>query len=398
MHQLPPPLPPTFATGHASIRDARRAIEGIAGLAHSTLRAMAAAPLQVPWFEAKVAIGLHIEVLANFFVEIEQRRLEIARGANPVLAEPDERLASFENLSGAATLGQLASMQHDLVSQIEGHLQSTNPVLDYPTVRILTRALRELRQVRDWHQEAHEAVLGSGGEHRVSSLSRSVGSATRRTSAMRDTTPPTFSNTRDYRTESDQFTGNEYADHVLELAWVNRDEIDAIETFGLVLFDLLPEIPLEMINDLGRFCADEARHAWIGRDLIEAHGLCNETLPVSTIGIDVRAQMSGWQALTQITMFGELGIIGPMRQLAKDARKNEDWSTCHAFEFISSDELQHLRRSTSWIASAHPAGSLDAAEEDARRCAAKLLASEGVVGEDYYLQLSKREIFEMLGE
>ncbi|MDJ0643353.1 MAG: hypothetical protein QNJ15_11085, partial [Erythrobacter sp.] len=45
--------------------DARRAIEGIAGLAHSTLRAMAAAPLQVPWFEAKVAIGLHIEVLAS---------------------------------------------------------------------------------------------------------------------------------------------------------------------------------------------------------------------------------------------------------------------------------------------------------------------------------------------
>jgi hypothetical protein len=131
--------------------------------------------------------------------------------------------------------------------------------------------------------------------------------------------------------------------------------------------------------------------------MLERLGHHSFELPVSTIGIDIRAQMSGWHALAQISLFGELGIIGPMRKLARDARVRGDDLTATAFDFICSDELTHLRTARGWLKKLQPRG-IDHIERETKQIAAHLLDRAGILNEDYYLALSKSQIAELLGE
>jgi hypothetical protein len=389
-----------------TFEDAVKGMSELAALAHGAVRAFACAPLLVPWFEAKVAIGLHLEPIVNLYVQLEERRLQLRKAANDCAGICDPLLARMPTLGAEEALALIyGSLLDELIRALERYLASVDHVLDYPSLRIIQNGLASLQDAEAWGKTAVSEIekldLAVAPRQTCSHSQRTkpeLCSVERPKFATRDASSPSFGGTRNYRAIANCFTGDEYSDRRLELAWINRDEIDAVETFGLVIFDLLDYVPLAMIGDLARSCSDEARHAWTGRALIDALGHSQEDLPVSVIGIGVRAQMTGWQALTQITMFGELGIIRPMLDLANSARSHADTETANAFDFIANDELLHLRTSSSWIRRNHPAGSVKAAEEEAQRVAGSLLERAGILGEDYYITLTKAEIFEILGE
>jgi hypothetical protein len=71
---------------------------------------------------------------------------------------------------------------------------------------------------------------------------------------------------------------------------VQRDELDAIETFANVLFDL-KEAPFSLLQTLARFVEDESRHAEAGQIALRELGYEPFSVPCSVIGINVRASM-----------------------------------------------------------------------------------------------------------
>ena len=293
-----------------------------------------------------------------------------------------------------------------LHGEFERAATAADTLLDGPTVRTLRRAAAELSSMLAW---SAEAVVAAGSADQLELVTGQVRDAGLRAgpapalgrprSAARDERYTTFDRTRDYRSAPDwRDADDEYTNTLVELLRVNRDEIDAIETFALALFDLVEELPVEALRHLARLAWDEARHAATGHTGLDE--LCADGFApaCSMIGINLRAAMNGYDAWAQITLFGELGIIGPMRALARSARERGDHRTQAMFDFVCADEVMHLRESRRWLDELHPAGGLEAAAETVRRLAARLLDEQGVLPTEHYLALSREEIFALVGE
>lgn len=292
-----------------------------------------------------------------------------------------------------------------LYRSAERIIQNSDLSLDRPRIRCLDRMLRDISTLHTWALETNGKTACAGFES-VSparppqhQLTCKVDDLQRLHCSRRQPNEKTFGHTRRYREAAPELFGqDEYRNACIELAWTNRDEVDAVETFALVLFDLLNKVPAAMIRDLGQFCADEARHAMIGEHLLFTYGVNADELPVSTIGIDLRIRMRGWTALAQISLFGEAGIIGPMRALAHDAKGRHDFQTANAFAAIVRDELFHLKCGMGWLLKEHPDSSLEAIENNTKAKAAEILSELGIVNIEYYLGLSRKEICDLVGE
>lgn len=408
-----PRLPMPIQGGVAQGLDTEETCAELAELASrckEVLRAFCACILSVPQFEAKIAFGLHIQVLADLFAALQTRRFQLARAPATLPLWDDGRTATIMRRSAPVEI--VSGLYQDVIAELAGRLEDllrqSNALLDHPTRRMLTPFAVELAELRGWGEEAVAAYLAADPDPAAAQQlaswleelrqSKPGPAPCRPTAAVRDPAFDTFAHTRNYRSLSGVFSGDPYADSRLELVWVNRDEQDAVETFAIVLHDLIDSAPLDVIHGLGRMCADEARHALIGHRMLEELGLRPQDFPVSTIGIDLRARLTGWEALAQISLFGELSIIGPMRHLAEQARERGDLATARSFEFICSDEVLHLRNALRWLKTMHPAQDISAVEAQTRRSAARLLAERGLVREAEYMELSKSDIFALLGE
>jgi len=93
-----------------------------------------------------------------------------------------------------------------------------------------------------------------------------------------------------------------------------------------------------------------------------------------------------------------LNIVNRLNLLAQQAYARGDDVVGKVFDFIHADELTHIRRGRKMIREMAPAESPAKVEELARRLAARRLAEEGVLGEDYVLTLSRKQIGDLLGE
>ncbi|WP_113704623.1 hypothetical protein [Nonomuraea lactucae] len=382
----------------------------------ATVRLLAASALDVPGFEAKLAIGEALHALTEVAASVEERTAELGRRTAPADRAPGtgtrSRLAAALSSPAGA---RLAAMPDDWLRPLLGTFGSAafDPLLDGPSERVRRRALLDMGDAFTWFFEAEGRLAEAAGEAppapgasgspasqaSCSPAPRASGSLSRPTMGVRDARFRTFEHTRDYRKAADwRCSASEYEDDLIELLRVNRDEIDALETFALALFDLVEEAPLEALRHLARLAWDEARHAAIGHTLLAERGVDPYGYECSMIGIRVRGAMSGWDAWTQITLFGELGIIGPMRALVREAQKRGDDRVAAAFGFVCRDETMHLHDSRRLLAEHHPLGDLSAAGERARAHAGRTLQELGLFEAEQFEKLDGRQIFELLGE
>jgi hypothetical protein len=399
------PWPPRFRSSPGGNPAAARArLEDISRRLWSTVRLVSASTLDVPDMEFKLAAGELLHVLVSGAARVERRSEQLGRRVRPYRHHClDHTVASALTLQPVPD--RLAVLGHrwlpDLSVAVASALDASDPLLDAPSAAALRATGDELAHVLPWFGEAADSA-GCDRQHADKlwdALADSVSRPTRPVNGARDDRFTTFSDTRDYRSAPGwNGTGSEYEDDLLELAWVNRDELDAVETFALTLFDLVDEADLEVLEHLARLAWDEARHSAIGHAVLAASGTDPFTLPSSTIGIRLRGAMSGWDAWAQITLYGELSIIRPMRELAAAARCVGDRPTAESFEFICSDEAMHLRESRVLLDRFHPAGGLEAVSDQVRRRAAELLDEQGVLPREHYLALTRQEIFRMIGE
>jgi hypothetical protein len=411
------PLPPGLAGAASPAAPKSRAADGLRQLSAclwSAAELISGGLPAVAEFEAKLGMGLHLYQLTDALAACEARLDEL--GAPPRGRRPRAGGARL----GAETPGHqilwlaYGELLRRAVQQAESGLTAPGALADGPTRRLLRLHLPELRAALEWGVDAVDRYRAAmtpaeaaafdrwraGLDIRVPAATAGHGHAARMTGALRDSRFTLFSDTRDYRagqpepaTEADR-----YAADLLELARTNRDEIDALETFALVYFDLLDEAPVAMLHDLARTAWDEARHALLGHELLAHTGRDPYRTPCSMIGIEVRSRLGGWDALAQISLFGELNIIGPMRALAHRAHERGDQLTGDAFDHICADESLHLQRVRGWLRSHHPLRDLTVIEEHTKRVAGRELERAGVLGEDYFVRLTSREIFELLGE
>ncbi|MEU9096818.1 hypothetical protein [Streptomyces sp. NPDC048361] len=404
----------------ASPEDSRDRLVELAGEAWTVTRLLAASTLDVAEFEAKLALAEAVHAVVEVAASCEERAGEL--GAAP---KPGQRLgadradaADQREVRLAAALAappgqRLARLPREwllpLIAMFED--RTFDALLDGPSERVRRRGLSDLKDAFGWLVETGEQLELAGGQEQFADAGTApaeaglhasppaVRTARRPTMGRRDERFATFENTRDYRGAADWHdAGSPYDNDLLELVRVNRDEIDALETFALALFDLVAEADLESLRHLARLTWDEARHAAIGQELLRERFGDPYAHECSMIGIRVRGQMNGWTAWTQITVFGELGIIGPMRALAREAHRRGDDRIAHAFGFITSDETMHLRDSRRLLERNHPSGGLARAADAAREEAGRILEGLGLYDAEHFAQLDERQIFELLGE
>jgi hypothetical protein len=409
--QQPLPWPAPYVTRPGAAP--HRSVERLAALladTWGTVRVLCASLLDVPQMEFKLAGAQAVYELAELAAAIEQRLAELGVRRPSRLPDVPEVAVHGQVLASDAVAMRVALIQEILLEPLLLRLGSlraaTDPVLDGPTHRILGQGGCALTDPCAWFADATKAVRARLGGPAVDAAVQKASVpadpppvVSRPHTAARDARLSTFGETGDYRSAPDwRDTGSPYEDTLIELARVNRDEIDAIETFALALFDLVPTASLATLRHLARLTWDESRHAAAGHALLAERGFDPYQLSCSTIGIRLRAAMDGWDAWAQITLYGELGIVGPMRELAKAAAGNGDERTAAVFTFICADEVMHLRESRRLLDAEHPGGGLEKVAETVRLRAAALMDQFGILPKEKYLSLTPSEIFSLLGE
>lgn len=410
--QQPLPWPRRYVTHPGATH--RQSIERLATLVTDTwgtARVLCASLLDVPQLEFKLAGAQVVHELAEFAAATEQRLAELgvsrpSRSPGALEAAKHVRVLASDAANLRVALIHEVLLQ-PLLRRLDTDRAATDPVLDGPTHRLLGHGRHALTDACTWFADTTEAIRARLGGPAVDAAAReaacpaepSAGTISRPRMAARDARLPTFGETRDYRGAPDwRDTGSAYTDTLIELARVNRDEIDAVETFALALFDLVPAASVETLRHLARLTWDESRHAAAGHALLQEHGFNPYELSCSTIGIRLRAAMNGWDAWAQITLYGELGIIGPMRELAKAAALRGDDRTSAVFTFICADEVMHLRESRKRLDGEHPSGGLATVAETVRQRAAALMDDFGILPKEKYLSLTPAEIYALVGE
>lgn len=410
--EQPLPWPARYVTHPVAAH--QESIDRLAGLladTWGTARVVCASLLDVPQMEFKLAGSQAVYELAELAAAIEQRLAELGVRRLSRLPGAGEAGRHARVLAGDPATLRVALIHEVLLQPLLLRLgsvrEATDPVLDGPTHRLLGHGRCALTDACAWFADAAKAVRARLGGPAVDAAVQDAASlagppapvVSRPRAAARDARLSTFGETRDYRSAPDwRDMDSPYTDTLIELARVNRDEIDAIETFALALFDLLPDASLETLRHLARLTWDESRHAAAGHALLAEHGFNPYELSCSTIGIRLRAAMDGWDAWAQITLYGELGIIGPMRELANAAALRGDERTSAVFTFICADEVMHLRESRRLLDAEHPGGGLEKTAEAVRQRAAALMDEFGILPREKYLSLTPAEIFSLVGE
>lgn len=297
--------------------------------------------------------------------------------------------------------------------------RDTDPLLDQPSLRLLRPILADFGVMRLWFSSVERAALEAGDSpetwyQAARRIRESIGLGAleqehlkegaryvRPHACSRDERMPTFHHTRLYRPDdmpAAPLGTDAHQAYVVEMLRVQRDELDAVETFANVIYDMRPPFELELL--LARLVWDEARHAEMGHQSLARLGFEPFAIPCGIIGINVRSPLPPLLAFAQISIFGELNQVGGLRRVADACYARGDQPTGSAFDFTHADEMMHLRAGRDWLRRLAASQGIDFAslEQQALDNAVRRLREEEVVGEEYANHISGAELAALIGE
>jgi hypothetical protein len=426
------PESPRRMGGTLSVEQATQRLKRIAAFHHMLMRTVAGWIIEIPEFEIKIELAHHVYMHAEACRSLRQRLIELRVPLASTDDFKDDQVTLLQKeIEQSHSAPELIVATQKVTNQLlraEVQLETdTDGLVDLPTIRVLRQIRPDLVEISAWGEAVVRAYVHGGwpeqplvdwGKH-IEAVLHYCGGVPgelqecetpqlrqnveppfqRKISCARDERFTTFHHTRDYR-HADHLNSKEageYERERLELIRVQRDEIDAIETFANVLYDL-PSAPFDLQVDLARFIWDEARHAEMGQQSLARLGFDPFGVPCGIIGINVRAPLAPELALAQISIFGELNMVGRLRRLSQWAYQSHDRPTGIGFDFIHADELIHLRRGRAWLKTLSTTDDLTTLQKETRAVAIKRLIEEGVIGEDYAMNLTANEIGELIGE
>ncbi|MBA2479058.1 MAG: hypothetical protein H0V44_00210 [Planctomycetes bacterium] len=340
-------------------------------------QAIGAWTLSIPEFEVKVESGRHLfwhaDAARRLRDRLNEQQLRLA--AVDEFRDADIDRLIDEVLSAEDTAELLVGVHQVIGRALEiayrHHAERTCPIADAPTIRLLAQIRLDYEPMLAWADQAIAAYVAGGidparlerwrwhcdrllasiggvtGADRLTAAPaclRSVETAfVRGTAPRRDLRFVTFDRTGDY----DAFDGGArlepgYDKERLAFVRAQRDELDAIEAFGTVLWDIrFTDFDAEY--RLARMVWDESRHTEIGHRAMMALGFDPFELPNRLTPSTCRGPMEPALALAEINMIGEVGVLKSIGRIVDEAAASGDTLMTHIADYIRADERTHVR-------------------------------------------------------
>ncbi|MBA3708972.1 MAG: hypothetical protein H0W83_09165 [Planctomycetes bacterium] len=340
-------------------------------------QAIGAWALAIPDFEVKVESGRHLYWHADAARRLRERLHEQEKrvGAIDAFRDADIDRLIDEVLSAADAPELLVGVHQVLGRALETayhhHAERTCQIADAPTVRVLAQILVDYQPMLAWADQAIAAYVAGGIDQarlerwrwHCDRLLASIGGVTgadrlgpaptglrsvakpfvRDTAPRRDARFETFDRTGDYDTaDGGARLAPGYEKERLGFIRAQRDEIDAIEAFGTVLWDIRFS-DFDSEYRLARMVWDEARHTEIGNRSMMALGFDPFELPNRLTPSTCRGPMEPTLALAEINMVGEVGVLKMINGIIDEATSRGDALMMHIADHIRADERTHVR-------------------------------------------------------
>jgi uncharacterized ferritin-like protein (DUF455 family) len=134
----------------------------------------------------------------------------------------------------------------------------------------------------------------------------------------------------------------------LRSAVSHLNEVWAVETAGVILHDLSPELGWEFTSDAARWLYDESRHMLMGKERLARWGFEPAQIP---LGGYIYEACAGQDALYRLGMLGyfETKNIGRKRERAQAFHEMGDATSETDMEFDWADETLHAEYGRRWL-------------------------------------------------
>lgn len=345
-------------------------------------------------YELKMALARWMWEDATHYQSLETRLTELRSNKMAVDKVLDYQLGDFlgEILHSPGSLelcvGLFEVLAPAFIGAVERYLAETQPLVDFPTVRLLKTILAEERERAATGKEFVAALRQqeNGGETAKAWRDHCDGFlvAARGVSGL-DPLPDGFLRPVPRASEAfrvshefardDRFTviipkrvpkavGN---DPLLTMMWVRREELCVSETVAAILYEWGDELPTEAIVDIARQCWDEARHALFGEVALEQAGFPLQALE-GWVGFGMHALAESPQKA-----FAHLSLAIEAGAMAHPGGKRGEWEYCRDVakhplmttfqDFDWADEISHVKYGRKWIIEHYFKGNREAARK-----------------------------------
>ena len=271
-----------------------------------------------PRFDVKALLGDHLHDDARAVSKLHRRLYELGlpRGA------PSEELAALLDRANDGPYIEIAygELKPALIAALRVHLTNLDPLVDEPSLRLLTQLLHR--------QERHVAELPAEGEH---ALLDDLGALPLRLGEIR------------------QLKVMEPLDHPARDAFVevgasNADGLHGLMDAELCLAELTartshehPHMPWEFHADLARHTWDEIRHAEIYDSLMATEGCHWGDYPVA---------FDDFRAIYALDLAGRLAAFAEIP--AQLARQRQALGRGEVFDRLRADDAPHIDDAVRW--------------------------------------------------
>jgi hypothetical protein len=334
-----------------------------------------------PVWEVKCAFALHQWQCVE---HVDALRIRIGEMRSPLPqldSAPDAALDAFleELLRSNGTMELLVGVYEvafpALADSYREHLARANPLVDYPTRRVLRAALVDIEEAITWGAEALSALRNTSEEKKRESdwahhlrayLAAAGGIAGDRTSSGAKPLPPpraSQSFTSDFHPKrDDRFQGRynfDFPPHIVyNLPDVSADErnlallckrtleMDVPEMMASFMTER-PNESWEFYRDYGRQLWDEARHAMMGSVALEARGVdWKKEIPLN-VSFALRLNLHATPRERQIMLYAIEQSLMPAdtgkRLEYETAKEAGDELSTHFHDYDWADEVLHAQ-------------------------------------------------------
>jgi hypothetical protein len=256
---------------------------------------------------------------------------------------------------------------------LQRYLDDTNPLVDYPTVRLIRQVLVDLEAQIGFGENMlpSPSGRGAGGEgewrtHLSAYLDASGGvdgTSPERPSYELPSPRSTgeFEPAREFARDArfnttvpklNPFNETETREALLAKMWVRAQEMTAAELCASVLFEW-EGLPYEGCLDLARHCWDEVRHSLFGQAALESEGIALESLPnwVGYAGHTMPfTPQKRYAHLAIATEAGAMGYPGGKRgewEWVRDKAQHALMTMYQDFDWA--DEVNHVGFGRAWL-------------------------------------------------
>jgi hypothetical protein len=345
------------------------------------LHTMAGALPRVADMRVKIILGTHLWEVARTLRDFSARLAELREhsdyparpgaGYEEILARLDEAPTPWHQLAGI-----YAVLSPALIDTYDAYLSACDPLLDEPTVRVLTKAQRrhlEFQRDRDLilgHVHSRTSLQDDMAEwtgHLEDELS-DLGSICevplrRRQTRLWSAGPPLerfarpaeftygpdhgidrraiYGSVAEFYFPLDQNFLRHFLHHMVDA------EIVAAEIMALNIFEN-PEMPLAFHVDMARQVWDEVRHARVQWEFLSTMGVMLGSYPVFH-GFDLLLSRRG--LLERLILFNRLGEAGAAqrhRRRNRLLRENGLQNLAILFDYLHADEIPHVANGERW--------------------------------------------------